>query len=60
MVHIWYQKAKVGGERWKTFFTDMEDGLPESDVESGNLAYIDYDRMEALRERVREEFGETE
>lgn len=43
LVHIWYRSnIEVGGDVWNTFFTDMEDGLPESDIESGNLAYVDF------------------
>ena len=40
LVHIWYCPVKVGDEMWRTFFSDMSWGLPESDIESGNLAYI--------------------
>lgn len=58
LVHVWYLTANIGGERWKRFFSDMEDGLPQYDIDSGNLAYIDYDKMHKLRERVFSEFGE--
>lgn len=47
-VHIWFEPCVVGDELWNDFFTDMELGLPESDIESGNLAYIDKDQMQSL------------
>lgn len=50
LVHIWYVETEINSPQWKAFFTDMEDGLPESDIESGNLAYVDLDRCsESLR-----------
>ena len=42
MAHIWYCSATVGSDDWRYFFTDMADGLSESDVENGNLAYISW------------------
>ena len=48
MVHIWFCPTHVGSELWDTFFTDMEWGLSESDIESGNLAYIDKNQMQSL------------
>lgn len=42
MVHIWYAYVPVGESLWNRHFTDMEYGLPESDIESGNLAYVDF------------------
>lgn len=41
LVHIWFKKTRIGSENWINFFTDMAWGLPESDIENGNLAYID-------------------
>lgn len=48
LVHIWFCPTVVGSEEWNDFFTDMELGLPESDIESGNLAYIRKDFMRSL------------
>lgn len=48
MVHIWFCPTNIGSDLWETFFTDMELGLPESDIEAGNLAYIDYNQMQSL------------
>lgn len=47
-VHIWFEPCVVGDASWDVFFTDMEAGLPESDIESGNLAYIDHNQMQSL------------
>lgn len=41
LVHIWFKKTTTGSEDWIKFFTDMSWGLPDSDVESGNIAYIE-------------------
>lgn len=49
MVHIWYRTATLGGPDWDAFFTDMQDGLPDSDIENGICAYIREDRMSALK-----------
>lgn len=48
LVHIWYRTAAVGDDAWAQFFTDMTIGLPESDIESGNHAYIRKDLMPSL------------
>lgn len=48
MVHIWFCSTNIGSEVWENFFTDMAWGLPESDIESGNLAYIDKNQMQSL------------
>lgn len=48
LVHIWFEPCVVGDGAWERHFTDMEWGLPESDIESGNLAYIDYNQMQSL------------
>lgn len=48
LVHIWFEPCMVGDGSWENFFTDMEEGLPESDIESGNLAYIDKNQMQSL------------
>ncbi len=52
MVHAWYQMTEVGSDLWNAFFTDMSWGLPESDIESGNLAYIDEDMMQSLKDHL--------
>lgn len=49
MVHIWYTLDEVGGDFWNTFFTDLSWGLPESDIEAENFAYIRTDEMKSLR-----------
>ena len=51
-VHIWYRLADIHGEAWETFFTDLEWGLPDSDIEDGNLATIDDYRCESLKPLV--------
>lgn len=50
LVHIWIQETIVDSDSWNTFFTDMEEGLPESDIENGNLAYVREDLMPSLKE----------
>ena len=45
LVHICYQLSRIHDRDWFSFFFDMESGLPESDIESGNLAYIDETEM---------------
>ena len=52
MVHIWYMLTEVHSEYWETFFTDMEWGLPESDIENDNLATVDDYRCESLKPLV--------
>ena len=58
MVHIWFEPCVVGDGAWKRHFTDMEEGLPESDIESGNLAYIDYNQMQSLKKYLPEPVSE--
>ena len=41
LVHIWFKEVEIDGDEWNKFFTDMEYQLPESDIESGNIAFID-------------------
>ena len=48
LVHIWFAPCEVGDQTWNKFFTDMESGLPDSDVESGNVATIREDFFGAL------------
>lgn len=49
LVHIWFKKTKVESNDWTNFFTDMAWGLPDSDVENGNLAYIEPENAIAFR-----------
>ena len=49
LVHIWYCPCKIGDKSWTSFFTYMEDGLPDSDVNSGNIAYVSIEKMRSLR-----------
>lgn len=39
MVHIWYKCPKSEDEI-DTFLSDMEEGLPQCDIDSGNIAYL--------------------
>lgn len=39
MVHIWYKCPKSEDEIG-TFLSDMEYGLPQSDIDIGNIAYL--------------------
>lgn len=48
LVHIWFCPCFVGDEVWNRFFTDMSDGLPNSDIESGNLATVNKNLFGAL------------
>lgn len=52
MVHMWYKLVGIGNSYWKKFFTDMEDGLPEGDIQNGNLAHIDFENLRSLKEAV--------
>lgn len=46
MVHFWFAETTIGSEIWDTFFTDMAWGLPDSDIDSGNLAEVVLDESE--------------
>jgi len=48
LVHIWFRTCNVGDDLWNTFFADMMWELSETDVNSGNLAYIRTDFMKPL------------
>lgn len=50
LVHIWFKPCVVGDDAWERHFTDMKWGLPESDIEAGNLAYIDREQMQSLNQ----------
>ena len=52
MVHIWFCPCSVGDEKWVRHFTDMSYGLSESDIEAGNLAYVDMDKMGLLKKHL--------
>lgn len=52
LVHIWYKIVEIGGEYWNKFFSDMYFGLPESDIENENLAYIATHECISLRPLV--------
>lgn len=54
MVHIYFEPCVVGDDAWNTFFTDMTWGLPESDIASGNHAYIREDFMQSLKKHITE------
>lgn len=48
-VHIYFKKTQIESEDWINFFTDMTWGVPESDIENGNLAYINPERALTFR-----------
>lgn len=52
MVHVWYRLSEVESRYFEIFFTDMSYGLPASDAEDENLAYIDFDAMTSLKKSV--------
>ena len=54
LVHIWFEPCVVGDGSWHRHFTYMACGLPESDIESGNLAYIDYNQMQSLSQYIKD------
>lgn len=45
MVHLTYILAEINSEIWSSFFSDMSLGLPDSDVESNNIATVRLDYM---------------
>ena len=49
MVHIWFCSTTIDSEVWTTFFEDMAWGLPQSDIDSGNLATIRLDLFGELK-----------
>lgn len=52
LVHICFQPCTVGDEDWTKFFSDMEWGLPQSDIDSGNLATIRLDLFGKLKSHI--------
>lgn len=53
LVHVWYILTEVNSDFWQTFFSDMEHGLPLSDIEIGNLAYVSVEKTsESLKKYV--------
>lgn len=54
LVHIYYEKSTIGSERWKEFFTNMEWGLCESDIETDNLAYVCSSQCKSLTSIVKQ------
>ena len=48
MVHIWAEETVIGSDEWNKFFTDMDYGHPQSDIDTGNVAYIDKDECSAV------------
>ena len=52
MVHIWFQPCNINDDKWTTFFSDMEDGLPQSDIDCGNLAEIRLDEFGELKRHI--------
>lgn len=54
LVHIWYRATYVNDHVWNEFFTNMTDGIPESDVEENNLATVELHECKALQYAVEE------
>lgn len=52
LVHMWYKLVEIGNSYWKKFFTDMAFELPESDIEKGNLAHLDFENLKSLKDEV--------
>ncbi len=52
MVHIWFQPCTINDDEWVSFFSNMEKGLPLSDIENGNLATIRLDLFGELKEHI--------
>ena len=52
LVHIWFCPCFIGDDQWNRFFTDMTFGLPYSDINSGNLAFIREDLFQSLKKYV--------
>lgn len=52
LVHVGYTMTTVGSSLWNLFFTDMAWGLPEQDVEEGNLAYVRETFFNSLKDYV--------
>lgn len=52
MVDIWFEPCVVNDDKWTTFFSDMEVGLPQSDIDSGNLAQIRLDEFGELKRHI--------
>lgn len=59
LVHMWYQLVKTDSELWTQFFTNMFWGLPESDIENNNPAYVALDECILLRPAVENIINET-
>lgn len=55
MVHIWAKEVAVGDDDWKAHFTDVQHGLPDNDIEDGNLAYVNYDKCSSVLEEAARE-----
>jgi hypothetical protein len=49
LVHIWFKPCQINDEAWKEFFTDMEWGLSEMDLDARNLPWIDLTKFGQLR-----------
>ena len=52
MIHLWIRPCCVHDADWDKFFSDMEDGLPESNIKSGNLATIRLDLFGELKYEI--------
>ena len=52
MVHIWFKLVEIHSVEWNVFFTDMTYGLPESDIDANNHAYINIDACLSLKPYV--------
>ena len=54
MVHMWYMLTGVGSTEWCNFFTDMTWGLPQSDIDAGNIACVSEEEFGELLDAYRE------
>ena len=55
LVHIWFAPCTVGNMHWDKFFSDMTWGLPQSDVDNGNAAYVDMEQFGSLKKYIQKD-----
>ena len=48
MVHGYCSLVEIGDNIWNEFMNDMFWGLPFSDVQNGNAAYVNYDKFSRI------------
>ena len=52
LIHIWYLVVEKNDHYWERFFSDMTYGIPESDIEKGKIAHIDFPSLQSLKDEV--------